>query len=57
MMIFTRTTAVPQGKFFDLVNWALTLVTLLILSFTSKPMVLQWGASTFNHNRNLYAGQ
>ena len=56
-MIFTRTTAVPQGKFFDLVNWALTLVTLLILSFTSKPMVLQWGASTFNHNRNLYAGQ
>ena len=40
---FTRKTAIPQDKFFDLVNLVLTTIwTVLILSFTNKLIALQW---------------
>ena len=35
--------AIPQDKFFDLVNLVLTTIwTVLILSFTNKLIALQW---------------
>ena len=40
---FTRKTAIPQDKFFDLVNLVLTTIwTVLILSFANKLIALQW---------------
>ena len=40
---FTRKTAIPQDKFFDLVNLVLTTIwTVLILGFTNKLIALQW---------------
>ena len=40
---FTRKTAIPQDKFFDLVNLVLTTIwTVLTLSFANKLIALQW---------------